>query len=336
VELARRGPDTIADRGEFLNHRAELRPAAQGISEMRRRWEKPLTALMAMVVLVLLIACANVASLMLARASVRRKEIAIRLAIGAGRYALMRQLLAEGLLLALIGGALGLVVAAWTTDALIRLLPGSTGTWLTTEIDPRMLGFAMALSIASGLLFSLVPGLQAARADVADTLKNQANVIAAAGPARFRKAIVAAQVALSLLLVVGAGLFGSSLRCLMNVDLGFRTEQLLMFSMDATGSRHRLPEAVAFYKEFQERLASTGNVMGVGAADGGPFSGSNTGGNITVEGYRPKENEYVGSSMVALSPGFFHAMGFRCGLGASSPSAMAQARRKWWWSTKRS
>ncbi len=311
-ELSRMGRmSSERARNEFLNHRAELRPAAQGINGMRRRWEKPLEALMAMVGLVLLIACANVASLMLARAGGRRREIAIRLALGAGRRALIRQLLTEGLVLALAGGILGLAVASWSTDTLIRLLPSQQAhAWLSPAIDFRLLAFTLALAVVSGVAFAVFPAMQATRPDVAETLKNQAaSMTAGGGPARFRKAIVTAQVALSLLLLVGAGLFTTSFVRLINVDLGFRTHQLLMFSLDTTPSRHHLAGAIAFYRDVERRLASAGGVLSVAAADGGPFSGSNRGSNITVEGYQPKENEYVGSTRIAVSGGYFQAMG---------------------------
>jgi predicted permease len=298
-------------REEFLSHRAQLLPAAQGINGLRRDWEKPLVALMAMVGVVLLIACANVASLMLARANARRREIAIRLAMGASRRALVRQLLIEGLGLALAGGVLGLLVASWCAEALIRLLPGNyAGNWLTAAVDYRVLGFNLALALASGLAFALVPALQATRPDLAETLKNQASSVASGGAsARFRKVLVTAQVALSLLLLVGAGLFSTSLVRLMHVDLGFRAERLTMFSIDATTTRPTLSEAVEFYKALQERLAQSAEVAGVGAAAGGPFSGSSRGGNLTVEGYQPKEDESVGSSRVAIGPAYFRALG---------------------------
>ena len=298
------------ERDEFLKHRAQLQPAAQGINNLRRQWETPLVALMAMVGLVLLIACANLASLMLARASGRQKEVAIRLAMGASRWALVKQLLIEGLLLSAAGGLLSLLVAGWSVDALVRLLPGDAASqWLTAAIDWRLMGFAFALALLSGLLFTLAPAWQSSRPDVADTLKNQATSVASAsGPARFRKAVVTAQMALSLMLIVGAGLFSSSLAHLMHVDLGFHTERLLMFSIDATLSRPQLADALAFYKDFQERLSAAPGVAGVAADAGGPFSGSNRGGNLTVEGYHPKPDEYVGSSVEAVSPGFCAAL----------------------------
>ena len=298
------------EREQFLNSRLELHPAAQGINTLRREWETPIEALMAMVGLVLLIACANLAGLMLARASGRQKEIAVRLALGASRWALMKQLLMEGLLLSMVGGGLSLIVAGWSVDGLVHLLPGAaTHAWLTAAIDGRLLVFTFALALASGLLFTLAPAWQSTRPDIADTLKNQAaSVASAAGPARFRRAMVTAQMALSLLLIVGAGLFATSLLRLTHVDLGFSTSRLLTFSIDATLTRPELASALAFYKDFQERLASTPGVVGVASAAGGPFSGDNSSGNITVEGYRPVGDEDAGSSFVAISPGFCAAL----------------------------
>jgi predicted permease len=312
AELARIGKmRSDRDRDEFLAHRAELRPAAQGINIMGDRFGKPLQVLMAMVGLVLLIACANVANLMLARAAGRQREIAIRLAMGARRWSLVKQLLLEGLVLALAGGIAGLLVAGWSMDTLIRLLPSEgAAKWLTSNLSWPLLGFSMALSIASGLLFGLVPALQATRPDVADTLKNQAtNVLSGGGAARFRKMLVVAQVALSLLLVVGASLFAGSLINLTRVNLGFRTEHLLLFSVNATLSRTKTPDAVAFYRDLENRLAAVPGIAGVSAAADGPFGGGTSGGNLTIEGYHPRPDEYVGASRIAAGPGFFRAMG---------------------------
>jgi predicted permease len=308
-EMAQLGWQNQRDRGEFLSHKLEVRPASQGINALRRNWEKPLVALMAMVGLVLLIACANVAGLMLARAAGRQREIAIRLAMGAGRGALIRQLLAEGLLLFLAGGLLGLVLAVWSMSALIHVLPRDyAGNWVTALLDLRILGFNLAASVSSGLLFALIPALQASRADIAGVLKDQAASVAGGG-ARFRQVLVIAEVALSLLLMVGAGLFASSLANLMKVDLGFHTERLLIFKINATLSRPQLQPAVAFYRDLEQRLAGLAGVSAVTAADCGPFSNSGRGGNLTIEGYTPKADEYVGGSQVATGPGYFHALG---------------------------
>jgi predicted permease len=296
-------------RDEFLNHRAQLKPAAHGINALGEQFGKPLQVMMAMVGLVLLIACANVANLMLARAAGRQREIAIRLAIGASRASLLKQLLVEGLMVAVAGGALGLPVAHLSLAALLRLLPeDAAGPWLSAQLSVPLLGFTVALSVASGLLFALIPALQATRPNLAATLKNQALNVTG-GPARFRQALVVAQVALSLLLVVGAGLFTNSLMNLTRVNLGFRTQRLLMFGVNASTSRPQAAEATAFYRDFQARLAAIPGVTGVGAAADGPFSWGNRGGNLTVEGYQPGPDEYVGSSIVGAGAGFFRAVG---------------------------
>ncbi len=299
------------DRNEFLQHRAQLKPAAQGINALGEQFGKPLEVLMAMVGLMLLTACANVANLMLARGAGRQREIAIRLALGAGRGSLVKQLLLEGLVVALAGGALGVLAAKWGAAGLLRLLPEDFGgPWLTTRLSLPLLGFALGLSLASGLLFALTPALKATRPDVAAALKNQAsNVAAAGGSARFRSGLVVAQVALSLLLVVGAGLFTGSLLNLTRVNLGFRAQRLLMFGVNAATSRPEVSRAVAFYRDLQQRLEAIPGVTGVAAAASGPFSNSGRGGNITVEGYHPGPDEDVGGSIVAISPGFFRAMG---------------------------
>jgi predicted permease len=298
------------DRAEFLNHRAQLKPAAQGINGLDEQFGKPLQVLMAMVGLVLLIACANVANLMLARAAGRQREIAIRLALGAGRARLLRQLLAEGLIVAIAGGALGLLIAYWSMAGLLRVLPTDVaGPWLTADISLPLLGFTLALALGCGLLFSLVPAMQATRPNLSGAMNNRSASTLSGGAARFRASLVVAQMSLSLLLVVGAGLFAGSLINLSQVNLGYRTERLLLFNVNAAATRPQLASAVSFYRDLQDRLSAIGGVTGVAAAADGPFGGGNTGGNLTIEGYQPKPDEYVGSQQIAVGPGFFQAMG---------------------------
>ena len=299
------------DRDEFLNHRAQLRPAAQGISQMREQFEKPLVALMTLAGLVLLIACANVASLMLARATARQREIAIRLALGASRGSLAGQLLSDGLLLALAGGLLGLAAAYGGASILVGVLPQDSGKWLSAAIDTRLLLFNLAVSVVCGLFFGMAPAYQSTRPNVAGTLKDQAGSIASsAGPARLRKALVVGQLSLSLLLVAGAGLFTGSLLNLLNLNLGFRTQRLMTFKVNAALNRPQAAEATAFYRTLDERFAAIPGVAGVAlATGGGPFSGSNTGGNITVQAYGARPDEYTGAERIAVSPGYFRAMG---------------------------
>jgi predicted permease len=299
------------DRDEFLNHRAQLRPAAQGISQLRERFEKPLVALMTLVGLVLLIACGNVASLLLARATGRQREIAIRLAIGASRWSLVRQFATEGLVLSLLGGVVGMLVAAWGTSLLLDVLPKDFHDWLSPAMDLRLFAFNFGAASVCGLIFGLIPALQATRPNLVVTLKDQAGSIASAGgPARMRKILVAGQLALSLLLVAGAGLFTTSLVNMLNLNLGYRTQRLMAFGVNGTLTRPKAPETIALYRDLEQRLAAIPGVTGVAAAvAGGPFSGSNRGGNITVEGYQAKPNEYTGAMQIGVSAGYFRQMG---------------------------
>jgi len=298
-------------REAALKSRLELRPAARGITELREKWEKPLTVLMIMVGLVLLVACANVAGLLVARATARQREIAIRLALGAKRWVLVKQLLLEGALLAIAGAVAGLLLKHWSTSALFRILPrDAAGGWVTNSLDLRVLGYSLALSILSALLFALVPALQATRPDVANTLKDQAsNVLSRGHSAQLRRVLVTAQVALSLLLVVGAGLFSVSAANLVNADRGFRTSHLAMFSVDATLARTGAVAATAFYHDLLERLSALPEQGGVAAGDGGPYAGAGWGSGVIVEGYHPDGKGFATSSLEAISPGYFHTLG---------------------------
>jgi predicted permease len=295
----------------IINQKLELQPATQGINQLRLNWEKPLVALMALVALVLLIACANVANLLLARAASRRREMAIRLALGAGRGSLLRQLLIESLVIALAGGLAGLLVSLWTTSALLHILPAdATGGWIAATLDLRTLVFTLALATFTGLLFGLAPALQASRSEVASTLREQPAALASAGGgARIRRVLVVAQLALSLLLLVGAGLFAGSLFNLRRVDPGFRADRLLTFAIDPALNGYTKERGFALYHDLQERLARLPGVAAVGAASPGPLTHSNRGSNITVEGYREREDENMDVSRHAVSPGYFRALG---------------------------
>src|SRR5262245_1519554 len=198
---------TAYTREQFLKGQVSLLPAAQGRSPIRQQLSQPLWLLLGIVAGVLLISCANVASLLIARAAARQKEIAVRLALGASRGRIVGQLLVESLLLGVVGGLLGLAVASWTTRFLLGFLPTSdTPHVITGAIDYRVLAFNFALSLATGLLFGLVPALRSTRPDLAPTLKDQVGAVVGGG-VRFRKALVVAQVTISILLLISAGLF---------------------------------------------------------------------------------------------------------------------------------
>jgi predicted permease len=294
-------------RTQFLQNRLQLRPASQGINQLSRQWEKPLLVVMVMVGLVLLIACANVANLLVARAAGRRKEIAIRLALGASRWSLVRQLLVESLTLSLAGGLLGLVFSYWMTKGLIGFV-NSLGGWLQAHVDIRLLAFTFALAMITGVLFGLAPAISATRADVTPVLKDHGSS-ASKGQARFRRALVSAQVALSLVLLIGAGLFVRSLINLLHHDLGFRAEHLLLFSINPALGGYKNPDALALLDRIQDRLRALPGVVSVAASQGMPLSHSNSTGNVTVEGYNAAEDENTDCDHNLLSPGYFRTLG---------------------------
>ncbi len=311
-ELAQMGPRrSQRSAEEFVNQKITLRPAAQGINSLRQDSGASVIALMGMVGFVLLIACANVANLLIVRAAGRQKEIAIRLALGATRDMLVRQLLLESLLLAGAGGALGLLIASWTADGLLYLLPAdATGGWINFQIDARILAFNFALSLVTGLVFGLVPALQATRPELAPTLKDQSSsATATSSHARFRKALVAAQVALSLVLLISAGLFARSLYNLAHLDPGFRSENLVTFWVNPRLAGYPFPRTLAFFNELQARLAALPGVQSVAAAEVPPLSNSHNGANVTVEGYHSAEDEETDVEYNAISPGYLATLG---------------------------
>src|SRR5579872_7095842 len=224
---------TAFDKDQFLKMRLDVLPGSQGNSSLRSQYERPLWVVMGVVVLVLLIACANLASLLTARAASRRKEIAIRLSVGCSRPRMVQQLLVESLILSGAGAIAGIGLAVVMLNGLLTFLPASiTGYGISASPDLRVLGFTLALSLLTGLAFGLVPALQSTRPDLAPTLKDQAGNISGDGAQfNFRKATVAVQAALCLLLLVGASLFLRSLANLRSIDPGFRTTNLLQFSV---------------------------------------------------------------------------------------------------------
>ena len=294
----------------LLGTHLELHPGTQGVNEMRSEFQSALVALMTMVGIVLLIACANVAGLLTARASGRRKEIAVRLALGARRVDLIRQLLVESVLLALAGGSVGLLVVGWTLDGLLSVMGPDVEGVLDSSLDLRMLAFTLGLSVVTGVVFGLVPALQATRPQVAGALKDHAATVASGtGQVRFRRGLVVAQVALSLLLLVAAGLFGRSVSNLMRVDPGFKTDGVLMFAVNPNLQGYTAARVYDFYAELQRRLATLPGVASVGATSEGPLTNSDSSGNYTVEGYQVRENDDVRASTSVISSRYFDAIG---------------------------
>ncbi len=296
-------------KSEFLKMHMEVMPGATGRSNLRDIYSKPLLALMAIVALVLLIACSNLANLLLARASARQKEIAVRLALGAGRARLIRQLLVESLLLSILGGGLGVALAVLIDRALIDFLP-TRGTPLSLSSAPdwTMLGFAALVSVIAGVVFGLVPALQSTRLQLSNTLKDQATAVARGGSVRLRKGLVVAQVALSLLLLIGAGLFLQSLRNLKFVNPGFDVRNLASFAVEPTLNRYDLPWTLDYFRRLQDQLKIVPGVESTSLAIIPVLQNNEWDNWVTIEGYTPKQGETPDPHMQYCAPGFFAAL----------------------------
>ncbi len=297
-------------RQQFLKMWMDVLPAANGRSFLRRQFANPLLALMAVVALVLLIACSNVANLLIARAAARQKEIAVRLALGASRGRLILQLIEESVLLSAAGGLAGLGLAVLMVKTLIGFLPtGVSELTLSSAPDLRVLGFTAAISIATGLLFGLVPALQSTRPELAGTLKDQAGSVVGGTSVGLRKALVVLQVSLSLLLLIGAGLFIQSLRNLRELDPGFRTGGLMTFSVDPSINGYKPARSLEFYRQLQERLDSLPGVTSAGLAVIRVLDGNEWDSTVSVEGYTTKQGEWIDPHMQFCSEGFLEALG---------------------------
>ena len=296
-------------KGRFFKKTLSLLPGGRGTSGLRDQSGTPLLVLMGMVGLVLLIACANVASLLLTRATSRQKETAVRLALGAGRLRLARLHLVESLALALAGGLVGLQLAYWVGEALIRALPWSDASrTLSAAPDMRVGLFTLGLSVITGVGFGLVPALRASQADLAPALKSEATSVVG-GTFRLRKGLVVAQVALSLLLLIGAGLFTRSLMNLRALDPGFKPDRLFAFDVDPARNGQDFTERVATLRRIQDELAGEPGVASASAAGVTLMSNSNSSSTVRVEGYEAKEGENMNPNFNYVAPGFFETLG---------------------------
>ena len=260
--------ESTAENDQERAHLPELvlKSGAKGLDTLRRRYSKPVFVLLAMVGLILAIACANIANLLLARAAVRRREMAVRLSIGAGRLRVIRQLLTESVLLACMGGAAGTLLAIWGARALTLLLAsGARPLTLQPDLNWHVLAGAIALSSLTGLLFGLAPALQATRVDVMSALK-EVRANHRSRRVTLSQVLVVGQIALSLLLVLGAGLFVRTLAKLESVQLGFNRENVLLFKLNAAQAGHKPPEILSFYRDLQTRLGSIPGVRSASVA----------------------------------------------------------------------
>jgi len=271
-----------------------------------------LLILMVAIALVLLIACANVANLLLARGAARQREAAVRQALGAGRARLIRQLLTESALLAVFGGAGGLLIAYRAIDVLLRLAPGIPRLAETT-IDPHVLLFTGALTLATGLIFGVVPVLQGSKIDLHDALKESGTRLTAGSTrARMRSVLVIAEMALALMLLAGAGLLVRSFVSVQEIDPGFNAKNLLTATVMLPPSKYPEPwRQAAFFREVMERIASIPGVESAGGADSAPML-SNDAGPVSIEGHEPRPGEMeIHAERPKITPDYFRAMGMR-------------------------
>jgi putative ABC transport system permease protein len=304
--LGQRSPRFVDD---FLTHsRLRLEPGARGLSYSRSGMVTPLLAVMAMAALVLLLAALNVASLLLARAAGRVQEFAVRYAMGARSARVLQQLLVEGALIGLLGGAVGMLLALAAMRLLVHQLAGPDQTSaFHTALDPRVLGFGLVVGLIVSLLFSLAPAIQLLRPDLVQALKQKA-ATASGGVLNLRRAVVSAQVGLSVLLLIGAGLFVRTIENLRHVSAGFNTTHLITFHISPLLAGYKQPQIASLEGRVIDAMRGLPGVQAVAASDDLELAGNSQGGNVTVEGYTPLTNEDFDIEESTVNPDYFHAM----------------------------
>jgi putative ABC transport system permease protein len=302
---------TSPRRKQFLDKPLQLMGGAQGRQVLQPGAEEPLLVLLGMVALVLLIACANLASLLVARGEARQREIAVRLAMGAARSRLVRQLLTESLLVGIAGGVAGLAFASWCLNTMVGAIPSDAGmTGLSATLDPRVLWFAAAVTMVTSALFGLAPALRATRVNLQSTLKDQGSSVSEGrSNIRLRKVLIIAQVALTAVLLVGAGLLARTLTNLEHANLGVRTENILQFSVEPDLNGDKPAQTLAFGDQARQAIASLPGVRSVAASEEEIFAGDDDGSNITPEGYMVRPDEDTNVDYAYISPNYFSTMG---------------------------
>ena len=308
------------DRKKYMNQHLAVVPGSRGASTLRDSFGKPLEILMAVVGLILLIACANVANLLLARSAARQKEIAVRVALGAGAQRLFRQVLTESFLLAAMGGLVGLFLADWADVALLRMVSGQgSQAYLDIHLDARILAFTLGSSLLTGILFGLAPAFRATRVELSHVLKSASRTIAGSsarsGRVPIGKILVIAQVALSLLLLIVAGLFIRSFRNLSEVQLGFDRDNILQFVSDGLTYGYHRPEIIPLYQEILQRVAAVPGVRAVSLSDNGLLGGTDSQDPFSIDGRKPNAGLAYEARWDNVGPNFFSTAGIPVLLG---------------------
>ncbi len=299
------------DKQEYRQRKLTASDGRFGVSSLRQRYEKSLTMLMAVVGVVLLIACSNVANLLLARGVARQTEIAIRLAIGAGRARLVRQLLTESALLALLGAAGGTLLALWGAPVLVRMLSSSVlPVNLDVSLDPRLLSLTVAVAMLTGMLFGAAPAWRTTGVPPNAALKERGrSVTGAHGKLTVNRLLVIAQMCLSLILLVGAGLFLRTFRNLLTVDAGFDRHQVLLADLDLHKSGVAEANLVPAYEDLRTRLQTVPGVASVSYANVTPISGSSMTDDVKTDTFSPASKADAEVYLNNVSSGYFRTLG---------------------------
>ena len=299
-----------ATLARFQSKKLGVVAGARGQSSLHEEAKAPLVLLFAVAGVVLLIACANVANLQLARSAARTSEMSIRLSVGASRRMLVTQLLAESFVLAALGGIAGLLAAQWTLRLIGRLLPDDATATLHLQLDPKVALFATGLAIGTGFLFGLFPALHSSKSDLASVLKSNAGQPAGArAAARFRASLVTAQIALSLALLVSAGLFAKSLANISRIDLGIQIENLITFSIAPELNGYQPAQAQALFEQAEEKLSALPGVSNVTVSLVPLLAGSSWGSSVSVQGFEATPDTNTSSRYNAIGPGYFRTLG---------------------------
>ncbi len=293
-----------------------VKPGKQGQSSVHRQAKTPLFMLFGITGVVLLIACANIANLLLARGAGRAMEMGVRLALGASRRQLLTQLLTESVLLALMGGVASLFVASWTLNLISAMLPPDASATLHFTLQPAVLWFAAALSIGTGILFGMFPALHSTRSDLVTSIRANAGQISGArGAARFRATLVTVQIALATALLISAGLFLKSLVNVSHVELGVRVDDVVTFAISPDRNGYDSTRTALLFQRVEESLAAIPGVQGVTTAMVPLLAGSNWGTDVHVQGFPEGPDVDNNSRVNEVGAGYFATLGMKLKAG---------------------
>jgi predicted permease len=317
-------------RREIEKTYVEMHPASRRISALRTRYSEALTFLLALTGAVLLITCANIANLLLARASARQKEMSVRVAVGASRLRLIRQMLTESMVLASMGGALGVLFAWWASNALAQVVAGGSTAAILIDLNLRMLFFTGLVSLSTGVLFGLAPALRATGVEAQHALKETGGSVSGRQRLRLGRLLVTGQVTMTLLLLVAAGAFVRSLRNLHAMDTGFNKENVLMFELDAGQTGYNATQLTSLYDRLLERI---GGLPGIQSASFSrvAYNRGIWGDAIQIPG--DKQGHIIRGNFV--TPRYLETMGIALRAGRSSSSRIASQLRRWLSSMRR-